>query len=85
MAADDEIDVQPGDGVWMTKQGEGLGGLAPNKRRYFVLVFAQRARTLRMAYFAELAGSQPVDRKGAVPVSTLSTIASRGREIKIVS
>jgi hypothetical protein len=81
----DEIDVCPGVGIWLRKKGEGVGALTGDKKRYFVLLFAQHARTLRMAYFAELVGTQPTDRRGAIPVSGLSNIVARGAELRIVS
>ena len=85
VAADDEIDVLPGQGVWLAKRGEGLGALSADKKRYFVLVYSQRSRALRMAYYADLQGRQPLDRKGAIPVSMLSSISARGVELRIVS
>lgn len=85
VSADDEIDVLPGQGVWLAKRGEGLGALSADKKRYFVLVYSQRSRALRMAYYADLQGRQPLDRKGAIPVSLLSSISARGVELRIVS
>lgn len=82
---EDEIDVYPGSGVWLRKKGEGVGALIGDKKRYFVLVYSQLARTLRMAYFVELVGTQPLDRRGSIPVSSLSTIAARGAELRVVS
>lgn len=81
---DDETELQPGSGMWLSKRGEGLGLLTADKRRFFVLVRREAARTLALNYYVNCTQGRPDDLKGAIALLPNCVVTAHGNELTIV-
>ena len=80
---EEEIDMLPQRGVWLSKKGEGV--TLGEKMRYFTLMFGMESRMLKLAYYAAFKNGQQTERKGFIPVTRLSNLTLKGVNFNIVS
>ena len=80
---EEEVNLLPGTGIWLTKKGEGVA--SRERKRYFVLLKGKNSKLLKLAYFVDVKNGVPIDRKGFVPLTVMSNISTKGALIMIVS
>ena len=77
--------VMPGRGVWLWKDGTGLGSaLRGARRRYFTLLYGSDVNTMKFAYFTDFVDQHPVGMRGFVPITRTSVIADSEDTLTIV-
>jgi hypothetical protein len=82
----DDRFLMPGRGVWLLKDGAGLGGaLRGPQRRFFALLYGSDPHMVKFAYFRGVESGQPRGLRGFVPIMPESAIEEAEGGIIIVS
>ena len=81
---EEEEEEIAGIALWMHKQGEGLGGLTGEKKRFFTLVFGEQSKTLKLCYYAQLQHGRPINRKGHIVVTPATGLSCNGKALSLV-
>jgi hypothetical protein len=81
---DDEEEVLPGEGVWLTKKGEGGLSFLSEKKRYFVLRWGLQSQRLKFVYFEQFKDNVPQKKKGAIVLTPASIVTATAKALTIV-